>query len=147
MQKPIIIIVVNVIVVAFFVYFGLGPSQLWKRVISSNGEISWLWFGFNIVLIDLLLLLVVTSISINLPSDSGKNTTLGDLEKPTFYVQLSDNLYDDTEMNKAGQIIYDGLITLPITEKTFLTDVFLEISFPAIIEKFETVKEVGVEGA
>jgi len=139
-------IILNVVVVAFFLILQLGPLKLWKKVISPNGDISWIWFSANMFLLILIAVFIVTSISIYIKTYSGEpERTVKQAKKPSLQFQLSDNLFYDNEIKKPGVIIYDGLITLPVAEKEFIKDLFIELKFPIIIERFEMVNEIGVE--
>jgi len=144
MSKNFYYFVCNIFIFAFFTYLQLGSIKLWKRVISINGDISWLYFWGNIALLILISLSIVFSISMYIKD----NNISGDhsrAEVPNFQFQLTDNLYDDTELKKPGTILYDGLITLPIGGQMFLKDILINVKFPVIIEKFEIINDIGIE--
>ncbi|HEC93473.1 MAG TPA: hypothetical protein ENI51_10890 [Candidatus Atribacteria bacterium] len=146
MAKSYLIYIINAVLAGIFIYLQMGPQKLWKKIISTHGDISWSWFFVNMILLILICAFIVTSISIYIKSSSEEmKIDEEQIKKPSFQFQLSDNLYSDEEINKPGEIVYDGLITLPITETIFVNDLFLEIDFPVIIEKFELVNEIGVE--
>ena len=89
-RSSIITIVVNAALVAIFIYLGLGPQKLWKRVIEASGEISWTWLILNILILNLLILLAVTSISKDLRSANPRlDLTQGPLGEPTQKAPLS----------------------------------------------------------
>lgn len=163
------LIIINAMLAGIFIYLQLGPQKLWKKIISTHGDISWIWFFANMILLILICIFIITAILIYSHDNISQKQFLkiigvssvialifisvisccikSSAGGPSFQFNLSDNLYSDEEINKPGEIVYDGLITLPITEETFINDLFLEINFPVIIKKFELVNEIGVEDA
>lgn len=145
-----VIVIVNVISIAILTYFQLGPSKLWSKVVSHDGSISLFWFFTNFIILMIVLVFTYSSIVIywsNYQKTNFQENQFGeqDLHKPSLQFQLSDNLFDDSEMNKPGIITYDGLITLPLNENKIIGNLLIEINFPISIEKFELVKQIGVE--
>lgn len=138
------IIILNAIGIFILTYLQLGPYKWWSKVFSPNGDISLPWFFANFILLIIVLLFTYTS-AVMYWSNYLKTNPNDELEKTSLQFQLSDNLFDEIEINKSGIITYDGLITLPLKEKNFINDVFIEIKFPVLIEKFELVKQIGVE--
>lgn len=139
-------IIVNVFIVGIVMYLGLGPLNLWKKVVSSNGDISWFWFSVNMVLLIIIFAFVATSYSMYIKNYTQDETIpVQNSVKPSLQIQMSDNLFDENEIKKPGIIIYDGLITLPFEEEDIIEDIFVTLNFPIMIENFELVKQIGIE--
>ncbi len=58
----------NIAILGLLTYLGVGAPSLWKRMFIKGGSISWLWVLANIIILDLVVVFVVTSISIYLPA-------------------------------------------------------------------------------
>jgi hypothetical protein len=130
----------------------VGPLKIWKKIFSSDGEISLLWAFVNFVIIVLFILFIYSEVLIyysdHLKNESDESIVSKiEVSKPQFQFKISDNLFDENEMVKPGIIVYDGIIALPLSEENFIEDVFIEIKFPVVVEKFELVKQIGVEGS
>jgi hypothetical protein len=75
----------------------------------------------------------------------GPSKPIDHVTKPSLKIQIMDNLFNADEIKKSGQVVYYGLITLPISEKMYVSNIFVEVDFPLIIENFELTKIIGIE--
>ena len=66
-----LLIVVNIVILGLLTYLGIGAPSLWKRMVIKGGQISWPWVLINILILDLVIVFVLTSISIYSPSREG----------------------------------------------------------------------------
>ena len=66
------LIVLNSVVIGFLTYLQLGPLNLWRKIFSPSGNISWIWLLANIGILGLLLIFIITSVSIYVKSNSLK---------------------------------------------------------------------------
>ena len=65
---------------------------------------------------------------------------------PKLGFRITDSLYDEKEKAKSGEIVYEGLITLPFSEETGLSDLMLKVRFPMAIKSCTIVDQRGVDG-
>jgi len=64
---------------------------------------------------------------------------------PNLDFRITDSLYDEKEKLKSGEIVYEGLITLPFSETLELNDLMLKVKFPMAIKSCSIVDQRGVD--
>jgi len=64
---------------------------------------------------------------------------------PNMNFRITDSLYDEKEKAKSGEIVYEGLITLPFSEVLELDYLMLKVQFPMAIKSYVIKDQRGVE--
>ncbi|MFA5340008.1 MAG: tetratricopeptide repeat protein, partial [Candidatus Omnitrophota bacterium] len=114
MSQLVIPIVCDAVIAAVFIYLGLGPEKLWKKVISTQGDISWGRLSYNLALLGLLIISIVITISIQMKS-AQQQQRQEEIQRATL------QKVNEVLAGQQGNKITDNEISSLIYEKTGFT--------------------------